>query len=360
MTAEGPPSQRPRARDMGVTTGHLQPGPQNAITDLPGVLVGHTTLWAGDAGPDACRTGVTAICPTGGNVFVDKVAAAIHVINGFGKLTGSTQVGELGEIETPIVLTNTLSVGAAFEGVVRHTLELNPGAMSVNPVVGECNDGVLNAIRRLYVTPEHVLQAIAAASGGPVTEGVIGAGTGMTCFGWKGGIGTASRVVLSEGRESPGSVPYVVGVLVLANYGLPRELIVGGVPVGDAIRPSETAGGGPGSCVVILATDAPLGPGQLARLARRVQSGLARTGSFCQHGSGEYAIAFSTSYRRHGQHGASVAQHLDRLFEAVVEATAEAVLNALFVSDTAVGRDGVVRHGLPVSRVLDLLEIARE
>jgi D-aminopeptidase len=339
--------RKPRPRELGIVLGTLEPGPHNAITDVPGVRVGHVTIV--DDGSDGrsggpprgpARTGVTVVLPHGGNLFREKVPAAFHVINGYGKAAGSTQVQELGSIETPIALTNTLSIGAAFEGLVRHALAVNPDigrtAGNLNPVVAECSDARLNDIRALVVRPGHVTGAIAAATGGPVAEGSVGAGTGMVCYGWKGGIGTASRAVPTSGE------PYLAGVLVLANFGRARELRIAGVPVGESLRPPAAAApDGGGSCVVILATSAPADSRQLGRLARRAQNGLARTGTPGDHGSGDYVIAFSTARRiphvpAADQLPAAVLPEdgplLDVLFQAVTEATEEAVVSALLAA----------------------------
>jgi D-aminopeptidase len=281
---------------------------------------------------------VTVILPHGGNVFTGKVPAAFHVINGFGKAAGSTQIQELGVLETPVALTSTLSVGAALEGLVRHALEANPGigrsAGTVNAVVAECSDARLSDIRALAVRPRHVLDAIAAAAAGPVAEGSVGAGTGMICYGWKGGIGTASRLAGEAGGG------FTMGALVLANFGRHRDLRIAGVPVGERLpRPDDTAAaGGGGSCVVVLATDAPADHRQLARLARRAQNGLARTGSYGAHGSGDYVIAFSTANQVAENPPSAVIPAtmlaedgpvINALFQAVTESVEEAVVNAL-------------------------------
>lgn len=339
--------------------GTLDPGRHNAITDVEGVRVGHVTITdEGSADPPRgpARTGVTVVLPHAGNVFTEKVPAAFQVINGFGKAAGSTQVQELGVIETPIALTNTLSVGAAFEGLVRHALAGNPGiggpAGTVNPVVAECSDARLNDIRALVVRPEHVIDAIRAAEGGPVTEGSVGAGTGMICYGWKGGIGTASRGI-GLGQRS-----YVIGILVLANFGRARDLRIAGVPVGETLRPPgqlPAAPDGGGSCVVVLATSAPADSRQLGRLARRVQNGLARTGTFGEHGSGEYVIAFSTAGRIPHDPAADQltattlpedGRVINVLFQSVAEATEEAVVNALLsAEEVGLSADGL---GVPL------------
>ena len=364
-----PPPPRPRLRDHGVVVGHLPTGPLNAITDVMGVRVGHVTLFAGTGplreGHGPVRTGVTAVLPHGRNLFREKVVGAVHTINAFGKIVGTTQVAELGVIETPIILTNTLSIGSAVEGLIEHALRSNPEigvtTGSVNPVVGECNDGALNDMRGRHVKPWHVLEAVAQATEGPVSEGVVGAGTGMSCYGWKGGIGTASREAEVRGTR------YTVGTLVLANFGSSRDLVIANVPIGGHVRQPANGGAhsfGPGSCVVVVGTDAPASARQLGRIARRVQSGIARTGTYGEHGSGEYAVAFSTANAvPHFSTAATVASTeltedgavMDVLFEATVEATEEAILNALFVADTVRGVDDHVRFGLPIDLVVALL-----
>lgn len=365
------PAARPRARDLGVALGRMQPGPLNAITDVAGVQVGQVTLIEGSGrlkeGVGPVRTGVTAILPHDGNLFREKVVAAFHVINAFGKPIGITQIAELGVLETPIILTNTLGMGTAFDGLVTHALHLNPeigtSTGSVNPFAAECNDGALNDIRGRHVRPGHVLEAIERAAPGAVAEGVVGAGTGMTCYGWKGGIGTSSR------RLPPQSGGFTIGVLVLANFGRPSDLVIGGVPVGRSIRPPRerpvaAPSEGAGSCVIVVATDAPADARQLGRIARRAQNGLAYTGTFGDHGSGEFVLAFSTA--RIVPHwpssptlpAAELAEDgplLNALFQAVAEATEEAVVNALFTADTLSGVDDHVRYGLPVQEVIALL-----
>jgi D-aminopeptidase len=314
------------------------------------------------------RTGVTVVLPHEGNLFRAKVVAAVHVMNAFGKAVGTTQVAELGTVETPLVLTNTLGVGAAFDGLVTHALRQNPEigttTGSVNPVVAECNDGYLNDIRGRHVRPEHVLEAIERAAPGPVAEGVVGAGTGMSCYGWKGGIGTASRRI----PERHGG--FVAGVLVLANFGRPADLVIDGIPVGRSLVPphrrrtQSPPSSGAGSCIVLIATDAPADARQLRRIAARAQNGLAWTGSWGAHCSGEYAIAWSTAQTvphwpaepilptaRLAEDGPVI----DALFQAVAEATEEAVVDALFVADTTDGVGGHVSNGLPVTDVLALV-----
>ncbi|HET9316165.1 MAG TPA: P1 family peptidase [Vicinamibacteria bacterium] len=349
--------ERPRARDLGLRLGTLPSGPHDAITDVPGVHVGQVTLIEGDR----VRTGVTAIVPHPGNVFQDKVAGAVFVGNAFGKLAGSTQVEELGTIETPIVLTNTLSVGAAIQGVVSWTLAQpgNEEVRSVNALVGETNDGGLNDIRGLHVTPAHVVEAIRAARTGPVAEGSVGAGTGTIAFGWKGGIGTSSRVVTAGGN------PHTVGVLVQSNYG--GDLVMAGVPVGRALAGDRrSAGAGrdsaDGSCMIVVATDAPLESRDLRRLAARAVFALARTGSSYSHGSGDYAIAFSTSPEARYRFGETLARPrsflpgdaVSPLFEAVLEATEEAVINSLLRATTVTGNGRTV-EAIPLDRLREVL-----
>jgi D-aminopeptidase len=352
---------RPRARDLGVEPGVFPPGPLNAITDVGGVRVGHATIVDGDR----VRTGVTAVIPHPGNLFQEKVRGAVFVGNAFGKLAGSTQVDELGTIETPILLTNTLSVGVAVAAAAAWTLAQpgNGDVRSVNAVVGETNDGGLNDIRGQHVTKDHVLAALAAAREGPVEEGSVGAGTGTQCFGWKGGIGTASRTVPAGGSR------YVLGVLVQTNFG--GVLTIDGVPVGKllgryAFGPSAPGQGGgdsaDGSCMIVVATDAPLDARDLKRLAARAVFGLARTGSSFSHGSGDYAIAFSTAPGLRSRVGdASPAARtilpsdgVSPLFQAALEATEEAVYNSLFRATTMTGNGRTV-DAIPLDRVRELL-----
>ena len=346
---------RPRARDLGLAPGVHAPGRLNAITDVAGVRVGHVTLIEGDS----VRTGVTAILPHGGNLFRDKVAGAVFVGNAFGKLAGSTQVQELGTIETPIVLTNTLAVGTAMDAVVGWTLAQagNEDVRSVNAVVGETNDGRLNDIRARRVTGDHVRAAIRAAAEGPVAEGSVGAGTGTIAFGWKAGIGTSSRVLATAGG-------YTVGVLVQANYG--GHLTIDGVPVWRSLRPpmtaSREAGSADGSCMIVVATDAPLTARDLERLAARAVFALARTGSSYSHGSGDYAIAFSTSPETRTRPGDRTpvtrallpSEMASLLFEAALEATEEAVYNALLRAETMTG-NGVTLQAIPIERLREVL-----
>ena len=361
VSATSEPEQRPRVRDLGVEPGVLSPGPHNAITDVNGVRVGHHTLVEGDS----VRTGVTAILPHGGNLFRQKVPAAVHVGNGFGKAAGYLQVRELGQIETPIVLTNTLSVGAAVEAVVGWTLAQpgNEGIGSVNAVVGETNDGFLNDIRGMHVTAEHVRAAIGAASSGAVAEGSVGAGTGTRAFCWKGGIGTSSRV-LPAPRGG-----YTVGALVQTNFG--GILTIDGVPVGEELGcvpfglAAETAPDGDGSCMIVIATDAPLSARNLERVARRAMLGLARTGSYASNGSGDFVIAFSTrNLEPHApedrERSITVVEndHMSPLFLATVEAVEEAVYNSLTAATTVTGRDGQRAEAIPLEDLRRLFDDA--
>ena len=346
---------RPRARDLGIAPGAMTPGPLDAITDVAGVRVGQTTVIQGDT----VRTGVTAILPHAGNLFQEKVAGAVFVGNAFGKLAGSTQVQELGTIETPIVLTNTLSVGTAVEAVVRWTLAQpgNENVRSVNALVGETNDGTLNDIRGLHVTGEHVTAAIAGAKSGPVDEGAVGAGTGTIAFGWKGGIGTSSRTVRM------GTDTWTVGVLVQSNYG--GKLVIDGVPVWKELTPPrERASGEPtanGSCMIVVATDAPMDAKNLQRLAARAVFALARTGSTYSNGSGDFAIAFSThaSQRVTNANGPQPrtvipTDGVSGLFEAVLDATEEAVDNSLLKA-ADVTANGRTIHAIPIDQLKAVL-----
>ena len=337
---------RPRARELGIVVGVLPPGPLNAITDVAGVRVGHTTVARGDS----INTGVTAILPPGGNVFRDKVPAAVVVGNAFGKLAGSTQVNELGELESPIVLTCTLCVPRAADAVLTYLLALpgNEEVRSANPLVAETNDGFLNDIRARPVSEADVLAAIRAAAGGPVGEGAVGAGRGTVAFGWKGGIGTASR------RLPDALGAWTVGALVQSNFG--GVLTMNGAPVGRELGRYYLQGGGgrgmgDGSIVVVVATDAPLDHRQLERLGRRALAGVARTGSSFSNGSGDYVIAFSTVRPRPTPPVPArlvdttlvVANDaMSPLFEAVIEATEEAIYNSLLRAETVRGYRGTV------------------
>ncbi len=364
---------RRRARSLGIVIGELPTGPHNAITDVPGVSVGHETVWFGDGplrpGSGPARTGVTVIVPHPGNLYLEKVPGAFEVINGYGKTTGSVQVDELGTIETPIALTSTLCVGRVADGLISHAIAQTPEigitTATVNPIVGECADSFLNDMQGRHVHEEHVLRALASASTGPVPEGAVGAGTGMSCFGFKGGIGSASRQTASEFGG------YTIGVLVLSNFGMRRQLVFDGVPVGRLLENDINPVPERGSIMMVVATDAPLIDRQLRRVARRAGFGLARTGSIAGNGSGDVVIAFSNHPSVRVPHygdgwtrpievvaesgpdasGASI----DALFAATIEATEEAIINSLFMAETVVGRDGNTREELPVERVLDLM-----
>ncbi len=365
VTAQSVPSSsaRVRARDLGVAPGVFKPGANNAITDVAGVRVGHATVIEGDS----VHTGVTAVLPHEGNLFFDRVPAAVHVGNAFGKLLGVTQVTELGELETPILLTCTLCVWQAADAMVAWLLD-QPGMQSVqsiNPVVGETNDGQLNAIRSRPIRPEHVRQALESASNGPVAEGAVGAGAGTVAFGWKGGIGTSSRIL-------PASLGgYTVGVLVQTNFGGILQVL--GAPVGKelgqyAFRNQSERDHGDGSIMIVVATDAPLSDRNLDRLGARALMGLARTGSSASNGSGDYVIAFSTaeSVRRRPAQTRTASGPLRRqledlsnddmsgLFEGVVEATEEAIYNSLFMATTVTSRGRTVQ-ALPLDRVREIL-----
>ena len=336
----------------------LQPGRLNAITDVPGVEVGQKTLVQGDD----VRTGVTAILPYAGNIFQDKVPAAVYVGNGFGKLTGTTQIDELGNIETPIVLTNTLSVPTAADALIDYTFSFpaNAGVRSVNPVVGETNDGYLNDIRGRHVAKQDVLDALRSASGGPVAQGDVGAGTGTVAFGFKGGIGTSSR------KLPPALGGYTVGVLVQTNFG--GVLSVDGVPVGKALHKyylSDKLGDSPdGSCMIVVATDAPLDARNLRRLAKRAMLGLGRTGGIASDGSGDYAIAFTTNAAVRVPYASDdpvqkieVLRNdaMSPLFMAAIEATEEAIVNSLFHAQDTTGVDRHRVDALPVDKVLQIM-----
>jgi D-aminopeptidase len=355
---QGPQGPRDRIRGLGIAPGVLPAGPLNAITDVGGVRVGHLTLVEGDD----IRTGTTAILPHGENLFQSRVPAGLAVGNGFGKLAGATQLAELGELETPIVLTNTLAVPRAADALISYTLGRpgNGAVRSVNPVVGECNDGFLNDIRRRAVTPEHILAAIATAGAGLVPEGCVGAGTGVVAFGWKGGIGTSSR------RLPRALGGWTVGALVQANFG--GVLQIDGLPAGRALgryylREQLDRGDADGSAIIVLATDAPLSDRNLTRLARRGLAGLARTGAAMSDGSGDYALAFSTAedVRRIQRHAASTAAVTDLansamspLFLAAIEAAEEAIYNALSMAASTTGFQGRTVEALPLDQVLEL------
>lgn len=352
-------AQRKTLREWGFPTGIFETGRYNAITDVPGVTVGHITRIEGDS----IRTGVTAIVPHQGDLFRKKTPAAVYVGNGFGKLAGTTQVRELGNIETPIILTNTLSVPAGIEGAVRYTL-MQPGhehVRSVNAVVGETNDGHLNDIRGMHVTPQMVVDAINGAQGGPVEQGNVGAGTGTVCFGFKGGIGTSSRTL----PQSLGG--YTVGVLAQTNYG--GILEIDGVQVGQRlqkhdfinhVRKNENVDG---SCMMVVITDAPLDSRNLERVAKRAMMGMAKTGGIASNGSGDYVIALSVAPENLIDDQAKMITstvlangEMSPIFAATIEATAEALWNSLFMADTMTGRDGHKVDAIPVKEVLEILK----
>jgi D-aminopeptidase len=364
---------RARLRDLGISVGLLPPGPANAITDVPGVTVGHTTLIAGSGphvpGEGPIRTGVTAIVPHRGNCYEQRVPAAIHVLNGAGEMTGRSQVEEWGVLVTPIYLTSTHNVGLVYDAAVEYALQQSPAIVQrsgfVIPVVAECNDGGLNDSYGRHVRQEHVFAALAAAASGPVDEGCVGAGTGMISYQYKGGIGTASRRVALAGG-------FTVGALVLANHGSRDHLSVAGVPVGQLSKvpyPSWRPPTPPqreGSIIMVVATDAPLLPSQLRRLAVRATLGLARTGTVSGHGSGDIAIAFSVgnlipvdSPESFDTWRAVRDSAINPLFAATVEATEEAVLNALTAAHTLDGRDGRIAEAIDLDELRRLVLGAR-
>lgn len=346
---------RPRVRDLGIKIGVLETGPWNAITDVEGVKVGHVTLIEGEN----TRTGVTAVLPHDGNIYMDKVPAGIYVANGYGKLMGITQVEELGNLETPIVLTNTLSVPTAADAVIDYILGLpgNENVGSVNAIIGETNDGYLNDIRGRHVKKEHVLEAVHIASSGLVPEGAVGAGTGTICFRYKGGIGTSSRKLpFSQGG-------YTVGVLVQTNHG--GILQIKGKIIDEVLNsPMDEEG----SCMMVVATDAPLDSRNLKRLAKRALLGIARTGGYYSNGSGDYAIAFSTAPDLRIKHHSREATRkieilrndkISPLFLAAAEAAEEAILNSLFKAETMTGRDGHLVKSLPLDLIKNELQERR-
>ena len=352
-------AQTSRTRDLGIRIGVLPTGQWNSITDVPGLRVGHATLIKGDS----VRTGVTAVLPHNGNLFQQKVPAAIYVGNGFGKLAGSTQVKELGNLETPVILTNTLSVATAMEAVIDYTLQQkgNEGVQSVNAVVGETNDGYLNDIRGKHVRKEDIMRAIQGAKSGLVEEGAVGAGTGTVCFGFKGGIGTASRKL----PQKLGG--YTVGVLVQTNFG--GVLQIDGVPVGEEWKKfylsDQLNDPVDGSCMIVVATDAPLDSRNLERLAKRAFMGLAKTGGIASNGSGDYVIAFSTDSTLRIAHQSPEPKQtvsllrnddLSPLFMAAIEATEEAIVNSLLAAKTMKGKAGRTVESVPVDKLLQLMK----
>lgn len=353
-------AQKKRARDYGIEIGVLRTGKLNAITDVSGVKVGHVTLHQNDG----VHTGVTTILPHDKNIFQNKVPAAIHIGNGFGKLAGYSQVEELGNIETPIVLTNTLSVPTALAAIIDYTFQSpdNKDVRSVNPIVGETNDGGLNDIRRRFITKEHVLEALMKAQTGAVEEGNVGAGAGTVCFGFKGGIGTSSRILpISKGG-------YTVGVLVQSNFG--GVLQVNGVPIGIELKKHKFSKidetyKDDGSCMIVVLTDAPLSAKNLKRLAARAMLGLGRTGGMAANGSGDYVIAASTAEDLRIAHNSDSMfetfkllrnNELDLLFEAVIEATEEAIINSLFAAETLTGFENTKVEALPIGKTIEIIK----
>ncbi len=345
--------QKTRPRDMGLEIGLFNTGKWNAITDVAGVTVGHETIIENDS----VRTGVTVIIPHQGGLYKEKVMAAVHVTNGYGKAVGFTQIEELGTIETPIALTNTLNTFLVANAIVDYMISENPDIRSVNPVVGETNDSGLNDIRGRHVTKKHVFSAIQNAKGGPVAEGSVGAGTGTRALGFKGGIGTASRVLPNDVGG------YTVGVLVQTNFG--GSLMINGAPVGRELKVSPFASRIPydedeGSCMIVIATDAPLSNRNLKRMAKRVDHAFGRVGAYSSNGSGDYAIIFST-HKANSSDGLTTTReemknrHMNGLFMATVEATEEAIINSLFMAETVSSRYGTM-EALPVDKTMQILK----
>jgi len=345
--------QKTRPRDMGLEIGLFRTGKWNAITDVAGVTVGHETIIENDS----VRTGVTVIIPHQGGLYKEKVMAAVHVTNGYGKAVGFTQIEELGTIETPIALTNTLNTFLVANAIVDYMISENPDIRSVNPVVGETNDSGLNDIRGRHVTKKHVFSAIQNAKSGPVAEGSVGAGTGTRALGFKGGIGTASRVLPNDVGG------YTVGVLVQTNFG--GSLMINGAPVGRELKVSPFASRIPydedeGSCMIVIATDAPLSNRNLKRMAKRVDHAFGRVGAYSSNGSGDYAIIFST-HKANSSDGLTTTReemknrHMNGLFMATVEATEEAIINSLFMAETVSSRYGTM-EALPVDKTMQILK----
>jgi len=358
--------ERSRARDIGIEIGHFETGPHNAITDVEGVMVGHCTIIKGKGklipGKGPVRTGVTVILPHQNNPFKMKVRASAFVINGFGKPIGLIQLNELGQLETPIALTNTLNVGLVADAIIDYMLQLNPDigvtTGTVNPVVLECNDSYLNDIRGRHVKHQHVFEAIRKAKSGQVEEGAVGAGTGMSASEFKGGIGTSSRKLPAKLGG------YTIGALVLSNFGRREDLTIAGVPVGWELRnymrsPQPQKGG---SIVMIIATDAPLTARQLHRLAKRATHGLARTGSYSSHGSGDFVVAFSTAIKiPHYPETATYEEkvlaekNMTPLFKAASESVEEAIINSILKAVTMDGRDNHIRYAIPIEKLIDIM-----
>ena len=350
-----------RLRECGITIGIQPTGPHNAITDVAGVRVGHATVDIGEGalvpGKGPARTGVTAIMPAEGNVFLSKVSAGVHVINGWGKSIGLMQIAETGQIETPVLITNTLNVGRCADALIEYMLfDEKLDAVSINSAVTECNDSHLNDIAGRHVGPEHVRQAIRNARGGAVEQGAVGGGRGMICYQFKGGIGTASRLVEIGGET------FTVGALVCANMGKKEDLRVDGVFVGRRLTEGPDPAEEVGSIIMLLATDAPLESRQLTRLAVRATHGLARTGTYSGHGSGDVVLAWSSTLRiPHKAPGPLVTEprfldgQISQLFRAAADATEEAILDAMWTAETVVGRDGNCYEAIPVDRVLEVM-----
>jgi len=383
-------NKRPRSIELGLAMGILPKGKLNSITDVPGVKVGHTTLIEGDGdlniGKGPIRTGVTAILPHDKNIYENNITASAHVINGFGKTVGIPQIKELGRIESPIILTSTLSIWKVANYLVDYLSVNNPGIKSFNPVVGECNDGFLNDILGRHIKKSHVLDAIDHASEKEVSEGVVGAGVGMTGFGWKGGIGTSSRIIQTQydkGTTVQGE--FTIGCLTLTNTGDARDLRFDGIPIGrhilppgyeDEHNPLNWSGGDPlkgtfqtnskeppGSIMIVIATDAPLSSRQLNRLAKRAGLGLGLVGGVATHSSGDFVIAFSNSKYNKNElkdnkyNIKQLSDHnLSNLFRGVIESTNEAIINSILKAETVVGINGNTRHGIPIDKIIPILE----
>ncbi|MFX1254577.1 MAG: P1 family peptidase [Promethearchaeota archaeon] len=345
---------RARVREIGWTIGNLPIGSKNSITDVPGVMVGHETIIKGEGklkpGYGPIRTGVTVVFPHNRNLFEEKVQARATIINGFGKSIGLPQIQELGQIETPILITNTLNVPCVADALIDYMIEQNPeigiNTGTVNPVVTECNDSFLNDIQGRHVRKEHVFKALHNAKSDNILEGNVGAGTGMSCFGYKGGIGTSSRQVGNK----------MLGCLVVSNFGKKEDLTILGVPVGRLLmkKSLERVSSSSGSVIVILATDAPLNSRQLGRLGKRVSFGLARVGSQCSHGSGDFVLGFSTSSNERIKSLSD--QSLNPFFRATIETVEESILNSLFKAETMSGRDNNIREGIPIEEIKSLLQ----
>ena len=350
----GQSNSRPRSVDLGIHIGHLCHGPQNSITDVEGVHVGHSTIITGEGrlipGEGPIRTGVTVVLPHTNNLYRQKIPAACHVLNGFGKSIGLSQISELGHIESPIARTSTLNVWNVADALVEHLSDLNNGVQSFNPIVLESNDRFLNDAIGRHVKKQHVNDAISSASTPNIQEGNIGAGTGMTGFGWKSGIGTSSRICESLHGD------YTVGVLVLCNMGDPRDLRIDGMQIGRYLMPPGVNDESGGSISFVVATDAPVTARQLNRMAKRAHLGLARAGGVVSHGSGTTTLAFSNSSDKPQIDDA----HLTVLFRGVVESVEEAIINSLLGSETLSGRDGNVRHSIPSERLKNILRVQRD